>query len=54
MPSVVSSVKVYDGGIKITGERLIPIFGETKLIVWDDDSNEYEVYKFNYITICNN
>jgi len=40
---------IEEGSVDITGLNLVPIFGETKLIIWDGDNNEYEVYKGEHL-----
>lgn len=42
--STVKSVVAENGGITITGTSLIPIFGETKLIIRNLTNREHEVY----------
>ena len=42
--STITSIKAEDGGIVVEGTRLIPVFGQTKLIVRNTSNREYEVY----------
>jgi len=38
------SIQINEGSTKVIGERLVPIFGETKMMVWDSAEKEYVVY----------
>ena len=38
------SVQINEGSVKVMGERLVPVFGETKMMVWDSEGKEYVVY----------